>query len=264
MPARLGTPRCYRPVSALKPVRLIVPLAPPHRQTTHNGSRPMLSRSDNRLIPSATGFRAARAETRRVSLLRWARRVGEVEASPDAVRVLTTVAFTDIVDSTTCAARLGDRRWSELLRQHDAIVRRELADAGGREVKTTGDGFLVSFASPTSAVRWASAVARAIASLGVRVRAGIHTGECMRTNDDLIGITLYICARICALADPGEVLVSGTVRELTTGSELRFLDRGAQPLRGISEPWEVYSLLDHRADVVGIRSRRARGPAGSV
>jgi class 3 adenylate cyclase len=224
----------------------------------------MLSRSDNKLIPSAAGFRAARAQTRRVSLLPSAQRVDEVEASPDAVRVLTTVAFTDIVDSTTCAARLGDRRWSELLREHDAIVRRELADAGGREVKTTGDGFLVSFASPTSAVRWAGAVARAIASLGVRVRAGIHTGECMRTNDDLIGITLHICARICALADPGEVLVSGTVKELTTGSELRFLDRGAQPLRGISEPWEVYSLLDHRADVVDIRSRQARNPAGSV
>jgi class 3 adenylate cyclase len=174
------------------------------------------------------------------------------------------VAFTDIVDSTACATRLGDQRWSELLRHHDAIVRRALADAGGREVKTTGDGFLVTFASPTSAVRWAGVVARAIAHLGVRIRAGVHTGECMRTHDDLIGITLHVCARICALADPGEVLVSGTVKELTNGSELRFVDRGAQPLRGISEPWDVYSLLDHEADVVDIRSRQARGPAASA
>jgi class 3 adenylate cyclase len=224
----------------------------------------MLSRSDNRLIPTADGVRAARTQTSCISLLPWASRAGDGEASPEAVRVLATVAFTDIVDSTTCAARLGDRRWSELLRRHNVIVRRELAEAGGREVKTTGDGFLVAFASPTSAVRWAGAVARAIARLGVRVRAGIHTGECMRTNDDLIGITLHICARICALADPGEVLVSGTVKELTNDSELRFLDRGAQPLRGITEPCEVYSLLDHRADVVDIRSRQARGSAGSA
>lgn len=219
----------------------------------------MLARSENKLIATADGLRAVRADTTRVSLLPCARPAGD-EAPHDAVRVLATVAFTDIVDSTACAARLGDRRWSELLLRHDAIVRRELVDAGGEEVKTTGDGFLVTFASPTSAVRWAGAVARGVASLGVGVRAGIHTGECLRMNDDLIGITLHICARICALADPGEVLVSGTVKELTNRSELRFLDRGAQPLRGISEPWQVYALLDHRADVVDIRSRQASGP----
>jgi len=216
----------------------------------------MLTRSDDRLIATSEVLRGVRAETTRVSPLPWTRRVGDVEASLDAGRILATVAFTDIVDSTGCAAQLGDRRWSELLQRHDAIVRRELADAAGEEIKTTGDGFLVAFVSPTAAVRWAGAVVGAIASLGVGVRVGIHTGECLRMNDDLIGITLHICARICALADPGEVLVSGTVKELTTGSALRFLDRGQRALRGISEPWPVHSLLDHGAEVVEIRSRQ--------
>src|SRR5262249_42166880 len=131
-------------------------------------------------------------------------------------RVLTTVLFTDIVDSTRHAATLGDRAWRIRLEQHDASVRRELTDYARREVHTTGGGFAAAFDSPTQAVRCARAIVSAT-SESLQVRAGIHTGECERRGDDLAGLAVHIAARVAASADPGEVLVSRTVRDLVGG-----------------------------------------------
>jgi class 3 adenylate cyclase len=137
--------------------------------------------------------------------------------SHDVDRVLATVGFTDIVDSTGRAARLGDRRWSALLAEHDAVMPRELTRARGQEIKSTGDGFLAAFDGPAWAVRWAAAARDAVNALGVDVRAGVHTGECERENGDLAGIAVHIGARIGGLARPGEVLVSSTVKDLAIG-----------------------------------------------
>jgi pimeloyl-ACP methyl ester carboxylesterase len=152
---------------------------------------------------------------------------------PEPERVLTTILFTDIVGSTERASRLGDRRWRELFEDHQALARRELARFHGREIKTIGDGFLASFDSPTRAIRCASAIREAMHGLGVEVRAGVHTGECERIGDDLGGIAVHIGARVAAEAGPGEILVSGTVRELVAGSGVRFEDRGLFALRGV-------------------------------
>lgn len=162
--------------------------------------------------------------------------------SHDVDRVLATVVFTDIVDSTSRAAQLGDRRWTALLEEHDAVMRRELARARGQEIKSTGDGFLAAFDGPARAVRCAAATLDAVKALGVDVRAGVHTGECERKNGDLAGIAVHIGARIGALAQPGEVLVSSTVKDLVIGSELRFLDRGTHRLKGVPDSWQLYAL----------------------
>ena len=161
-------------------------------------------------------------------------------------RVLATVLFTDIVGSTEHAARLGDRGWRELLGRHDAIVREHLARCRGREVKTVGDGFLATFDGPARAVRCAEAVVGAVEPLGIEVRAGIHTGECERIGDDVGGIAVHIGARVCALAEGGEVLVSSTVRDLVVGSGLEFSERGAHELRGVPGEWQIFSLESGR------------------
>jgi class 3 adenylate cyclase len=160
--------------------------------------------------------------------------------------VLATVVFTDIVDSTSRAAQLGDRRWTALLEEHNAVMRRELARAHG--IKSTGDGFLAAFDGPARAVRWAAAARDAVKRLGVDMRVGIHTGECERKNGDLAGIAVHIGARIGALAQPGEVLVSSTVKDLVIGSELRFLDRGTHTLKGVPGPWQLYALRPDTSD----------------
>ncbi|HWS45590.1 MAG TPA: adenylate/guanylate cyclase domain-containing protein [Acidimicrobiia bacterium] len=157
-------------------------------------------------------------------------------------RVLATVLFTDIVDSTRRAAELGDGAWRTVLETHDAVIRRELARYGGREVNTTGDGFVAAFESPTQAVRSASAIVNASSGAGIDVRAGLHTGECERRGDDLAGLAVHIAARVAAAAHPGEVLVSRTVRDLVGGSELRFTDRGEHELKGIPERWQLFAL----------------------
>ena len=164
------------------------------------------------------------------------RRGGAVE------RVLTTVLFTDIVDSTAQAAALGDRAWRARLEQHDAVVRRELARFGGREVNTTGDGFVAAFDSPTQAVRAADAIVAGSAGEQLSVRTGLHTGECERRGDDLAGLAVHIAARVAATARPGDVLVSRTVRDLVAGSELRFTDRGEHELKGVPERWQLFAL----------------------
>jgi class 3 adenylate cyclase len=157
-----------------------------------------------------------------------------------ADRVLATVLFTDIVGSTEKAAALGDQRWRDLLDHHHAAIRRNLIRFRGHEVKTTGDGFLATFDGPARGVRCACAIAEEIRSLGIEVRAGLHTGECEMIGDDVGGIAVHIGARVAALAGASEVLVSGTVKDLVAGSGLRFADRGSRSLKGIPGQWPIF------------------------
>jgi class 3 adenylate cyclase len=157
-------------------------------------------------------------------------------------RVLATVLFTDIVGSTEKAATLGDRRWRDLLDAHHATIRRNLARFRGHEVKTTGDGILATFDGPARGVRCACAIADEVRPLGIEIRAGLHTGECEMTDEDVGGIAVHIGARVAALAGAGEVLVSSTVKDLVAGSGLRFGDRGTQLLKGVPGEWHVFAV----------------------
>lgn len=156
-------------------------------------------------------------------------------------RVLATVLFTDIVDSTRRAAEFGDRRWRELLERHDEITREELARFQGREIKHTGDGFLATFDGPTRAVRCATTLVERMPDLGIDVRSGLHTGECELRGDDIGGIAVHIGARIAALATAGEVLVSRTVKDLVNGSGIAFEDRGTHVLKGVPAQWNLFA-----------------------
>jgi class 3 adenylate cyclase/pimeloyl-ACP methyl ester carboxylesterase len=156
-------------------------------------------------------------------------------------RVLATVLFTDIVGSTEKAAVLGDHSWRDLLEKHHATIRRNLARFRGHEVKTTGDGFLATFDGPARAVRCACAIAEEMKTLGIEVRAGLHTGECEIIGDDVGGIAVHIGARVVALASASEVLVSSTVKDLVAGSGLRFGDRGTQTLKGVPGEWRIFA-----------------------
>ena len=160
-------------------------------------------------------------------------------AEPD--RVLATVLFTDIVDATRHAAQIGDRRWREVLQAHHAAVRAELGRYRGREIDTAGDGFLASFDGPARAVRAGCSIAESVRRLGLEIRAGVHTGECEVMGDKLGGIAVHIGARVAALAQSGEVLVSSTVRDLVAGSGLRFDDRGVHALKGVPGEWHLFA-----------------------
>jgi pimeloyl-ACP methyl ester carboxylesterase len=162
--------------------------------------------------------------------------------APELDRVLATVLFTDIVGSTEKAVELGDRRWRELLAEHDAAVRRELERFRGSEVDTAGDGFLATFDGPARAVRCAIAIGEAVRPLGLDVRAGVHTGECELDGEKVRGIAVHTGARVAALAGAGEVLVSSTVRDLVAGSGLEFEDRGAHELKGVPGEWNLYAV----------------------
>jgi class 3 adenylate cyclase len=164
-------------------------------------------------------------------------------ADAELDRVLATVMFTDIVDSTKRAAALGDRMWRATLERHDEIVRQQLTRFRGREVKHTGDGFLATFDGPARAVRCASAIADTMQPLGISVRGGLHTGEIELRGDDIGGIAVNIAARVVAMAGPGETLVSSTVRDLVAGSGLRFDDRGCHALKGLPEDVQLYAAL---------------------
>jgi class 3 adenylate cyclase len=157
-------------------------------------------------------------------------------------RVLGTVLFTDIVDSTRRAADIGDRDWHALLDAHDAIVRSQFARFRGREVNTSGDGFLAMFDGPQRAIRCAMAIRDAVQALGIEVRAGLHTGECELRGDDIGGIGVHIGARVSALAGPNEVLVSSTLRDLVIGSGLEFEERGAHRLKGVPGEWRLFAV----------------------
>ena len=162
--------------------------------------------------------------------------------APEPDRVLATVMFTDIVNSTETAGRLGDGRWRTLLADHDEIVRRELDRHRGREVKHTGDGFLASFDGPARGIRCAAAITDAVRRAGIEIRAGLHTGECEVRGDDLAGMAVHIGARVAAKAGPSEVLVSGTVRDLVVGSGLALEDRGTHALKGVDGEWRIFAL----------------------
>jgi class 3 adenylate cyclase len=164
---------------------------------------------------------------------------GDVEVD----RVLATVLFTDIVDSTKRAAELGDRQWRALLDRHDAAVRTQIGRFRGHEVKSLGDGFLATFDGPARAVRCAAAIASSVQPLGLSVRSGLHTGEIELNRDDIGGIAVHTAARVVAMAGPGETLVSSTVRDLVAGSGLRFEDRGHHALRGLPEKVHLYTAL---------------------
>jgi len=163
-------------------------------------------------------------------------------ADADVDRILATVLFTDIVGSTEKAAELGDRRWRGLLDAHDAAVRGEIGRARGREVKTTGDGFVAAFDGPARAIRCARAIAEAARRLGLAVRSGLHSGECSVRGDDLSGLALHIGARVASLAGPGEVLVTSTVQDLVLGSGFRFEDRGTHALKGVPGEWRILAV----------------------
>ncbi len=220
----------------------------------------VLHRAGDRLIPAAHGRTLA-------SLIPHARYVelegadhlafaGDQDALLDEVeefvtgsrrerapeRVLATVLFTDIVSSTERAAAMGDRDWRRILERHDEIVRKELGSFRGREIKQTGDGFLAAFDGPARAVRCAASVTDRVTSLGIEVRAGVHTGECELRNGDIAGMAVHIGARVGACAGASEVLVSSTVRDLVVGSGLRFEDRGVAELRGVPGEWRLYAL----------------------
>lgn len=162
--------------------------------------------------------------------------------SPELDRVLATVMFTDIVGATERAVALGDRRWRELLDSHHVVIRDQLARFRGREIDTAGDGFLAAFDGPARGVRCADAIVREVRRLGLEVRAGLHTGECEILGDKLSGIAVHTGARVASVAGPGEVLVSGTVKDLVAGSGIRFEDRGVQVLKGIPGEWHLYAV----------------------
>jgi class 3 adenylate cyclase len=157
-------------------------------------------------------------------------------------RMLATVLFTDIVDSTRKVTELGDHRWRELLTEHDALVRRELERFRGHELKTIGDGFLATFDGPARAVTCAGAIRDRAHTLGITVRAGVHTGECEMIGDDIAGVAVNIAARISALAAPDEVLVSRTVTDLVYGSGIEFKDRGLVELKGVPDSWHLFAV----------------------
>jgi TolB-like protein/class 3 adenylate cyclase/Tfp pilus assembly protein PilF len=177
-------------------------------------------------------------------------------------RYLATILFTDIVGSTERASELGDRRWQDLLREHDALVRKEIESHGGREVNTAGDGFLVTFEEPERAVRCAAAIRDAVGGLGLRIRCGLHAGEVQRAGEGIGGIGVHIAARVAARAGPDEVLVSRTVRDLVAGSGLAFADRGVHALKGVSGEWRLYALRRESEAEPASRSTRPWVGAG--
>ncbi len=164
------------------------------------------------------------------------RTLGEID------RVLTTVLFTDIVGSTTRAASLGDQRWRSLLDAHDRAIREQLRRFRGNEINTTGDGFVASFDGPARAIRCAQEITEATAKLGIELRTGLHTGECEVRGEDLGGLAVHIAARVGALANPGEVLVSGTVKDLVVGSGIQFGERGEHELKGVPGSWKLFAV----------------------
>lgn len=170
-------------------------------------------------------------------------------AARDTERELATLMFTDIVGGTTRAAELGDAAWHELLDAHNATIRGLLGEHYGREINTTGDGFLAAFDRPTHAARCARVIVDAVRPLGIEIRVGLHTGECERMDGgDLGGIAVHIAARVADLAGPGEVLVSSTLRDLVIGSGVDFADRGLRDLRGVPGEWRIYAVTGEHGE----------------
>ena len=168
----------------------------------------------------------------------------EAPSAVDTQRMLATILLTDIVDSTSQARELGDSEWRKLLLAHDATVRREIARFRGNEVKSTGDGFLVLFDGPARAIHCAMAIAEGMQPLGIQVRSGVHTGEVERTQTDVHGIAVHIAARVMDTASAGDIMISRTVKDLVSGSGIKFDDAGEHSLKGIEEKWRLYRVRD--------------------
>jgi class 3 adenylate cyclase len=166
-----------------------------------------------------------------------------VRAGGSADRILATLLFTDIVESTQLAVRLGDSQWRELLERHHAIVRRELTRFGGREIDTAGDGFFAAFDGPARAIRCALAIREALSEIGLAIRAGVHSGECEQTGGRLGGIAVHLAARVAASAEPKEVRTSNTVKDLVAGAGIQFADCGRHKLKGIEEEQQLWRVL---------------------
>lgn len=190
----------------------------------------------NRLDPEYLANSEVHLEDYRLALIAK----GKAIPSPD--RILSTVMFTDIVDSTQQAARLGDEAWRSLLERHNGVARTQIEHFGGREIKQTGDGFLSSFDSPTRAIHCATAIRHATAAIGLQVRVGIHSGECEILGDDLGGIAVHIGARVTATAARNEILVTRTVMESVTGSGIDFIDQGMHDLKGVPGSWDLHAV----------------------
>jgi class 3 adenylate cyclase len=169
---------------------------------------------------------------------------GGVRRAGEPTRALATVLFTDIVDSTKLARRLGDRRWRELLNTHDEVARQLVEEFNGRIVHTTGDGILATFDGPGRGIGCATALKDELAGIGLHIRSGLHTGEVELRGDDVGGIAVHIAARVMAAAGSGEILTSRTVRDLVVGSDLVLEDRGARPLKGVEGTWELYAVVE--------------------
>ncbi len=178
---------------------------------------------------------------------------------PEPDRMLATVLFTDVVGSTERAAALGDRRWRELLDAHHALVRGELERFRGREINTAGDSFLATFDGPTRAIRCAEAIAEEVRTLGIEIRAGLHTGECELSGEQVRGLALHVGARIAAQAGPGEILISSTVRDLVVGSGIEFADRGIHALKGVPGEWRLFAVARPRPGTEAGSPDMARG-----
>jgi DNA-binding NarL/FixJ family response regulator len=172
---------------------------------------------------------------------------GEARAFPtgsSAERILATVMFSDIVSSTERAAEIGDRRWRDVLDRHDELIRAELGAHGGREIKTTGDGFLALFDAPARAIRCAVAIRDRLRAVGLDVRIGLHTGEVELRGSDVGGMAVNIGARVAQSGSSGDVVVSSTVRDLVAGSGIGFFDRGEQTLKGVPDRWRLFVVSD--------------------
>jgi class 3 adenylate cyclase len=272
-PSRVGDTRWYRSVARMERLtaspRAAAALWTIHAQTDVRAVLPaiqtptlVLHATGDQIFPLAQGRYVAEhvptarfVELHGTDHLYWAQ-LGDqvadeieefltgVRGAHDTDRALATVLFTDLVASTERAADLGDRRWHDLLDAHDDALRRDVERYGGRIVKTIGDGMMAEFTAPGRAIQCALALRATVADLGVTVRAGIHTGEVERRGGDLAGIATHVAARVQASAQPGEVLVSRTVRDLLAGSAFRWTDRGTHRLKGLAEEWQLYAVDD--------------------
>ena len=184
------------------------------------------------------------AVTRRVIGAIAERQMPTFGADAGAERILATVMFSDIVSSTERAVEVGDRRWREELDRHDELVRRELVEHGGREIKTTGDGFLAVFDAPTRAIRCAVAIREGLRGLGIDVRIGLHTGEVELRGEDVGGIAVNIGSRVADEGSAGDVLATSTVKDLVSGSRIGFADLGEHQLKGVGDRWRLFAVTD--------------------
>jgi class 3 adenylate cyclase/pimeloyl-ACP methyl ester carboxylesterase len=248
------------PTTAAAVVRLILEIDVRHVLSAIQAPTLVVHRSDNVVLGVEHGRYLAEhipnASLVEVPGSDYGLGIGDVDAIVDEVeefltgarghvdpdRMLATVLFTDIVGSTERAAALGDARWRELLEAHDEVARRQVVRYQGRLVKTTGDGLLATFDGPARAIQAATAIRDATRRLGIEIRAGLHTGEIQRFDEDVGGLGVHIAARVQAQAEPGEVLASRTVKDLVAGSGVRFTDRGVHRLKGVPEEWQLFSV----------------------